>query len=97
MLFVAQMNIIFAISTSNYPIITKFMYERGDVPQLDIYLTYLTLPWRSRNWKATWPGVPASRRALIQSYASSVESWYDVHEVCPVRVKFGFELERGRG
>ena len=37
MLFAPQMNIIFAISTSNNPIINKVMHERGGVPQLDIY------------------------------------------------------------
>ena len=38
MLFAPQMNIIFAISTSNnLRLSTKFMHERGGVPQLDIY------------------------------------------------------------
>ena len=35
MLFAPQMNIIFAISTSNESM--RFMHERGGVPQLDIY------------------------------------------------------------
>ena len=39
MLFAPQMNIIFAISTSNNPNINKFMHERGGIPQLDIYRT----------------------------------------------------------
>ena len=38
MLFAPQMNIIFAISTSNNTIINKIMHEKGGVPQLDIYL-----------------------------------------------------------
>ena len=40
MLFVPQMNIIFAISTPNNPIINKCMHERGGIPYLDIYLDF---------------------------------------------------------
>ena len=41
MLFAPQMNIIFAISTSNNPIINKIMHERGGIPQLNINLNLL--------------------------------------------------------
>ena len=37
MLFMPQINIIFAISTSNNPIIQQNVCMRGGVPQIDIY------------------------------------------------------------